>query len=58
MPQLVIEQPGLSTLTVPVGDKEIILGRSNDCDVVLRVEEVSRHHAKMFIKEGNIQLQI
>ncbi len=52
VPQLVIEQPGLSTLTVPVGDKEIILGRSNDCDVVLRVEEVSRHHAKMFIKDG------
>jgi len=53
LPQLVIEQPGLSTQTIPVGDKEIILGRSNDCDVVLSVEEVSRHHAKIFIKDGS-----
>lgn len=52
MPLLIIEQHGVSTQTVPIGDKEIILGRSNDCDVILSAEEISRHHAKIFIKDG------
>ncbi len=52
MPLLIIEQQGISTQTVPIEDKEIVLGRSNDCDVILSTEEISRHHAKIFIKEG------
>jgi len=52
VPLLIIEQQGISTQTVPIEDKEIVLGRSNDCDVILSTEEISRHHAKIFIKEG------
>lgn len=52
MPLLIIEQQGISTQTVPIEDKEIVLGRSNDCDVILSTEEISRHHAKIFIKDG------
>jgi len=52
VPLLIIEQQGISTQTVPIEDKEIILGRSNDCDVVLSTEEISRHHAKIFVKDG------
>ncbi len=52
MPLLIIEQPGVSTQTVPIGEKEIVLGRSTDCDIVLYAEEISRHHAKIFFKNG------
>lgn len=52
MPQLIVEQKGVSTQTIPLSDKEIILGRANDCDVVLLAEEVSRHHAKISYREG------
>lgn len=52
MPLLIIEQQGISTQTVPIEDKEIVLGRSNDCDVILSTEEISRHHAKIFIRDG------
>ncbi|MGC8737947.1 MAG: adenylate/guanylate cyclase domain-containing protein [Candidatus Hydrogenedens sp.] len=52
MPFLIIEQQGISTQTVPIEEKEIILGRSNDCDVVLSTEEISRHHAKIYMKDG------
>jgi len=52
VPLLIIEQQGISTQTVPIEDKEIVLGRSNDCDVILFTEEISRHHAKIFIKDG------
>ena len=52
MPLLIIEQQGISTQTVLIEDKEIVLGRSNDCDVILFTEEISRHHAKIFIKDG------
>jgi len=52
VPLLIIEQQGISTQTVLIEDKEIVLGRSNDCDVILFTEEISRHHAKIFIKDG------
>ncbi len=53
MPLLIIEQPGISTQTIPIGEKEIVLGRSNDCDLILFAEEISRHHAKIFVKDEN-----
>ncbi len=52
MPLLIIEQQGISTQTIPIAEKEIILGRSTDCDVILSADEISRHHAKIFIKDG------
>ncbi len=54
MPQIIIEQPGVPPMTVPVSDKEITLGRSEDNDIVLSAEEVSRYHARISHKEGQI----
>ncbi len=56
MPLLIVEQQGVSTQTIPIGDKEIILGRSTDCDVMLTADEISRHHAKIFIKDGTYMI--
>ena len=52
MPQLVIEQPGVPPMAVPVSGKEITFGRSEDNDVVLTAEEVSRYHARIVSKDG------
>lgn len=57
MPQLIVEQHGESTQTIPLSEKEIVLGRANDCDVVLLAEEVSRHHAKIFYRDGKYVIQ-
>ncbi len=45
MPQLIIEQPSMPPMTVPLSDQELHLGRAEDNDVVLVADEVSRHHA-------------
>lgn len=47
MPQVIIEQPGVPPMTVPLSGKEIRFGRSEDSDVVLVADEVSRNHAKI-----------
>ncbi|HDP34429.1 MAG TPA: FHA domain-containing protein, partial [Candidatus Hydrogenedentes bacterium] len=47
MPQLIIEQPGAPPMTVPIAGEKISLGRSDENDVVLTAEEVSRHHAQI-----------
>ncbi|HPU99116.1 MAG TPA: FHA domain-containing protein, partial [Candidatus Hydrogenedentes bacterium] len=52
MPQLIIEQPGMPTFSVPLLTGEITLGRAEENDVVLVAEEVSRHHAKV-VRRGN-----
>jgi adenylate cyclase len=45
MPQVIIEQPNVLPMTVPLSGEEISFGRADDNDVVLVAEEVSRHHA-------------
>lgn len=47
MPQVIIEQPGVPPMTVPLEKDEVSFGRSEDSDVVLVAEEVSRHHARI-----------
>lgn len=47
MPQLIIEQPGAPPMTVPLSGEKITLGRSEENDVVLTADEVSRHHASI-----------
>ncbi len=47
MPQVVVEQPGVPPMTVPLSGNEIRFGRSEDSDVVLVANEVSRNHAKI-----------
>lgn len=47
MPQVIIEQPGVPPMTVPLSGNEVRFGRSEDSDVVLVANEVSRNHAKI-----------
>ncbi|MBI1319752.1 MAG: FHA domain-containing protein [Candidatus Hydrogenedens sp.] len=47
MPQLIIEQPGIPPMTVPMDSDELTFGRSEESDIVLVAEEVSRNHAKI-----------
>lgn len=47
MPQVIIEQPGVPPMTVPLSGNETRFGRSEDSDVVLVADEVSRNHAKI-----------
>ena len=36
----------------PLGDGELLIGRDASCDVVLRSKDVSRRHARFFVKAG------
>lgn len=56
MPQVIIEQPGFPPMTVPLASKEVQFGRSEDSDVVLVADEVSRHHAKICHRDGRLVL--
>jgi adenylate cyclase len=56
MPQVIIEQPGVPPRTVPLSPGEIQFGRSEDSDVVLVADEVSRHHAKILYREDKVIL--
>ncbi len=47
MPQVIIEQPSMPPMTVPLSGDEIHFGRSEKSDVVLTADEVSRNHAKL-----------
>jgi adenylate cyclase len=52
MPQVIIEQPGVPSMTVPLSGNEVRFGRADDNDIVLVAEEVSRHHAKI-VRRGD-----
>jgi len=56
MPQVVIEQPNVPPMTLPLSDSTIQFGRAEDNDVVLVADEVSRHHAKMCYHDGRMVL--
>ena len=47
MSEIVIEQPGVPEITVPLTGQELSLGRADDNDVTLVADEVSRNHAKI-----------
>ena len=52
MAQVIVEQPGVAPTTVPLTKAETRFGRSEDSDVVLVADEVSRHHANI-VRRGN-----
>lgn len=54
MPQLVIEQPDIPTMAVPLSGETLSLGRSEDNDIVLCADGVSRYHARISRKESQI----
>lgn len=56
MPQLIIEQPDVPPMTVPIAGGEITLGRAEDNDVVLVADEVSRYHAKLCRRGAQVVL--
>jgi len=39
-----------------VGNKPILIGRRQDCDIVLQDKTVSRRHAEVFVKDGMFHL--
>ncbi len=47
MSEIVIEQPGVPEMVVPLVGAELSLGRADDNDVTLVADEVSRNHAKI-----------
>ena len=55
--QVIIEQPGMPPMTVNLDQPEVNFGRSDESDVVLVAEEVSRHHAKIVQRGGKVILQ-
>jgi adenylate cyclase len=57
MQQIIIEQPGLAPITVRLSDKELRLGRSDDNDLVLTADEVSRHHATVTLINGKCRVR-
>ena len=56
MPQVIIEQPGVPAVTVPLSKHVIRFGRAEDNEVVLVAEEVSRHHAELHRRGDNFVL--
>jgi FHA domain/Domain of unknown function (DUF1707) len=41
------ERPHVPVLALPAGDRQVVLGRSRDCDCVLAEPSVSRRHAEL-----------
>ncbi len=56
MPQVIIEQPGVPPMTVPLSGEAVRFGRAEDNDVVLVADEVSRHHATIASRGGRLVL--
>lgn len=56
MQQIIIEQPNVAPITVPLFQPTVHLGRAEDNNVVLVAEEVSRHHAKIVRSGDNVVL--
>ncbi len=53
MPHFIVEQPEVPSTTVPIGNAETSFGRSEENNVVLVADEVSRHHAKVVVRDGS-----
>jgi len=41
----------------PIADGELLIGRDATCDVVLRSKDVSRRHARFFVKGGELLVE-
>ncbi|MCC6489201.1 MAG: GAF domain-containing protein [Candidatus Hydrogenedentes bacterium] len=52
MSEVIIEQPGVTPITLPLSRPVTHMGRAEDNDVVLVADEVSRHHVKLVIRAG------
>ncbi|MBF0592515.1 MAG: FHA domain-containing protein, partial [Nitrospirae bacterium] len=52
IPVLRIERDGYPPFTVPIKEEELLIGRTNECEVRLTESFVSRHHAHVFLLDG------
>ena len=52
MPQVIVEQPGVPPMSVPLVGSEVTFGRSEDNHVVLVAEEVSRHDVRLYFRDN------
>jgi len=57
MPQLVIEQPGVPSITLPLSANPVVLGRAEDTVMPLVADEVSRYHARIVPQNGRFVLE-
>lgn len=57
MPRITIEQPGVPPMTVELADEETTFGRAEDNKVSLIADEVSRYHAKVYLRDDQTILQ-
>ena len=57
MAEIIIEQPGVPSATVPVGHEPITLGRAEDTTFPLVADEVSRYHARIVPHHGRFVLE-
>ncbi|HSD10038.1 MAG TPA: ATPase, T2SS/T4P/T4SS family, partial [Candidatus Binatia bacterium] len=53
----VSESESASPRRLEIDKQEIVLGKQADCDVVLASAGVSRHHARVFEKDGGLALE-
>ena len=54
---LTFTEPGGKPRSHPLGDGELLIGRDAGCDVVLQSKDVSRRHARFFIKGGQLLVE-
>ena len=57
MPKITIEQPGVPAMSVELTDAETTLGRAEDNQVALVADEVSRYHAKVYLRNEQTILE-
>ena len=54
---LTFTEPGQKPQSHPLGDGELLIGRDAGCDVVLKSKDVSRRHARFFVKAGQLHVE-
>mgnify|MGYP006172281175 CR=1 FL=1 len=40
----------------PVGEDENLIGRSSDCEIPIKEEDISRNHAKLLVQQGRVKV--
>lgn len=56
MPKFIIEQPGVPPMTAEIIGQELTFGRTDDNDIVLVAQEVSRNHARIELQKDKTVL--
>lgn len=56
-PSLVLERENQPKQIIPLTQKDIFIGRSSECDVVIEGRYISRRHARIFIENGSYVIE-